>query len=185
MQQTRVYLDIIIAFSVYLLVISFNSIIDWKSKFNLSWKYMYCHFRQYTHLFQTMVIGPNELLFTIYTRHKNKDSCNTKKYNMETILWIKNLKKNVKILHVIQSTYQLKYLHFCLRCHILSLRGWHFSLLYKLNIGKEQIYYTFLSYSIHGYTCARSSLMIPLYLCNLHCNNTPTILSPQCHASRW
>lgn len=71
MQQTRVYLDIIIAFSVYLLVISFNSIIDWKSKFNLSWKYMYCHFRQYTHLFQTMVIGPNELLFTIYTRHKN------------------------------------------------------------------------------------------------------------------
>lgn len=46
MQQTRVYLDIIIAFSVYLLVISFNSIIDWKSKFNLSWKYMYCHFRQ-------------------------------------------------------------------------------------------------------------------------------------------
>lgn len=94
-------------------------------------------------------------------------------------------KKNVKILHVIQSTYQLKYLHFCLRCHILSLRGWHFSLLYKLNIGKEQIYYTFLSYSIHGYTCARSSLMIPLYLCNLHCNNTPTILSPQCHASPW
>lgn len=71
MQQTRVYLDIIIAFSVYLLVISFNSIIDWKSKFNLSWKYMYCHFRRYTHLFQTMVIGPNELLFTIYTRHKN------------------------------------------------------------------------------------------------------------------
>lgn len=46
MQQTRVYLDIIISFSVYLLVISFNSIIDWKSKFNLSWKYMYCHFRQ-------------------------------------------------------------------------------------------------------------------------------------------
>lgn len=32
-------------------------------------------------------------------------------------------KKIVKILHVILSTYQLKYLHFCLRCHILSLRG--------------------------------------------------------------
>lgn len=70
MQQTRVYLDIIIAFSVYLLVISFNSIIDWKSKFNLSWKYMYCHFRQYTHLFQTMVIGPNEVIYDLHKTQK-------------------------------------------------------------------------------------------------------------------
>lgn len=125
MQQTRVYLDIIIAFSVYLLVISFNSIIESSMKIEVQ-------FVLKIHVLPLSSI----ILISLKQWLSGQTNCYLR-FTQDTKIKIaviqkiqhgnnplnQKFKKNVKILHVIQSTYQLKYLHFCLRCHILSLRG--------------------------------------------------------------